>query len=130
MRVYVAATVGDLERLDEDGSFTPVEVYALSAALTSSDPTVSEEEWEYHLTYVAADASLELDHVDPRRVVIVAETDALAMSGDDPARVAWEGDLSIDQVVAFLVDVAPDGEGIDYDDDLAWFATQELSDLI
>lgn len=77
------------------------------------------EESEYVALMTAADASAELVAGLPdgrrRRVVVVVETPA----ADDPVR--WR------DVVAVHVDTQDDA---DADDDLAWWATQEIGDLI
>jgi hypothetical protein len=77
------------------------------------------EESEYVALMTAADASAELVAGLPagqrRRVVVVAETPA----DDGPVR--WR------DVVAVHVDTDDDA---DADDDLAWWATQEIGDLL
>jgi glycine cleavage system regulatory protein len=86
------------------------------------DPVVAEdegEETEYAALMTAADASAELLAGLPdgrrRRVVVVVET----ASAEGPAR--WR------VVVAVHVDSEDDA---DADDDLAWWATQEIGDLL
>jgi len=77
------------------------------------------EESEYVALMTAADASAELVAGLPdgrrRRVVVVAESSA----ADGPVR--WR------DVVAVHVDTEDDA---DADDDLAWWATQEIGDLL
>lgn len=77
------------------------------------------EESEYAALMTAADASAELVAGLPDgqrlRVVVVAETGA----ADAPVR--WR------DVVAVHVDTEDDA---DPDDDLAWWATQEIGDLV
>lgn len=86
------------------------------------DPVVAEddaEETEYAALMTAADASAELLAGLPdgqrRRVVVVAETTTAA------AAVTWR------DVVAVHAD---DHDDADPDDDLAWWATQEVDDLL
>ena len=86
------------------------------------DPVLAEddsEETEYAALMTAADASAELLAGLPdgrrRRVVVVVET----ASADAPVR--WR------DVVAVHVD---DRDDADPDDDLAWWATQEIGDLL
>jgi hypothetical protein len=88
----------------------------------SSDPVVAAddgEESEYAALMSAADASAELVAGLPdgqrRRVVVVVES----ASAEAPA--TWR------DVVAVHVD---DRDDADPDDDLAWWATQEIGDLI
>jgi hypothetical protein len=77
------------------------------------------EESEYGALMTAADASAELVAGLPdgqrRRVVVVAETSAA------DGAVRWR------DVVAVHVDTEDDA---DADDDLAWWATQEIGDLV
>ncbi|MCW2738907.1 hypothetical protein [Nocardioides sp.] len=77
------------------------------------------EEAEYAALMTAADASAELLSGLPdgrrRRVVVVVET------ADDRTPVAWR------HVVAVHVDSHDDA---DPDDDLAWWASQEVGDLL
>lgn len=87
-----------------------------------SDPVVAAddgEESEYAALMTAADASAELVAGLPdgqrRRVVVVVET------APDEGSASWR------DVVAVHVD---DRDDADPDDDLAWWATQEIGDLI
>ncbi|MDR7252672.1 hypothetical protein J2X46_001648 [Nocardioides sp. BE266] len=86
------------------------------------DPVVADddgEETEYAALMTAADASAELLAGLPdgrrRRVVVVAET------------ATAEGPITWRDVVAVHVD---DRDDADPDDDLAWWATQEIGDLL
>jgi len=86
------------------------------------DPVVAEddgEETEYAALMTAADVSAELLAGLPdgrrRRVVVVAET------ATEGSPVTWR------DVVAVHVDSRDDA---DADDDLAWWATQEIGDLV
>ncbi|GAA5124253.1 hypothetical protein GCM10023339_45470 [Alloalcanivorax gelatiniphagus] len=90
------------------------------------DPVVADddgEETEYAALMTAADASAELVAGLPdghrRRVVVVVESDARSGASEGPA--AWR------DVVAVHVDSDDDA---DPDDDLAWWATQEVGDLV
>jgi hypothetical protein len=110
IRRYLPTT---LPRLAEDWQGDGPQVLA---------PVVAEddgEETEYAALMTAADASAELLAGLPdgrrRRVVVVAET----ASAEGP--VAWR------DVVAVHVDSHDDA---DPDDDLAWWATQEIGDLL
>ena len=88
----------------------------------ASDPVVAAddgEESEYAALMTAADASAELVAGLPdgqrRRVVVVVES------------AAAEGPTSWREVVAVHVD---DRDDADPDDDLAWWAAQEIDDLL
>jgi hypothetical protein len=78
-------------------------------------PPDDDEESEYAALMAAADASAELIGGSGRRVVVVAE-------------VVSEGrPIPLRRVVAAHADV---DDFTDPDDDLAWFATQEIRDLV
>lgn len=107
-RVYVAA------------SLTSLREYA-AAGLVPAGPdrvvaAAEDEDSEYAALMTAADLSADAQPPGSRRVVLVAET-----AGDPDADLSWE------DVVALHADEAPDA---DPDDDLAWYATQELDDLL
>ncbi|MCP3422757.1 DUF6912 family protein [Nocardioides pinisoli] len=109
-RRYLPST---LPRLAEDWAADGPRV--VDAVLAADDG----EESEYAALMSAADASAELVAALPdgarRRVVVVAETS----TADAPVR--WR------DVVAVHVDTEDDA---DADDDLAWWATQEVGDLV
>ena len=93
-----------------------------AAGPDASDPVVAAddgEESEYAALMTAADASAELLAGLPdgqrRRVVVVVES------------ASAEGPTSWREVVAVHVD---DRDDADPDDDLAWWATQEIGDLL
>ena len=103
-----------------------------------------EEEAEYAVLLVAAEASLELLRGDPaaprRRVVVAGEVDAALVRPGTGAAVVVPAALRLDQVHAVLVDDAAAGavvrraldgrtpvpDGLD----LQWFAIQELAVLL
>ncbi|WP_295661982.1 DUF6912 family protein [uncultured Nocardioides sp.] len=74
-----------------------------------------DEEAEYAALMTAADLSADLLAGSGRRCVVVAET------GDPDGELLWR------QVVAVHVDTEDDA---DPDDDLAWFAVQEVPHLV
>lgn len=93
-----------------------------SVGPSTADAVVPEgdgEEEEYAALMTAADTSAELvaglRDGQRRRVVVVAETSS------DAGAVSWR------EVVAVHVD---DHDDADPDDDLAWWATQEIGDLL
>lgn len=109
-RRYLPSTLPRLaEQWDGDGP------EVVDAVLAADDG----EESEYAALMTAADASAELVAGLPdgrrRRVVVVVETTT------DDAPVAWR------DVVAVHVDTHDDA---DPDDDLAWWASQEIGDLL
>lgn len=111
-RVYVPATVEQLGRWYAAGA-VPSE--ALEEAFEAPDDT---EEGEYAALMSAADASLEtLGSAGGRRVVVVVSSSSFAPVG-------WS------EVVAVHADAVDRPAGADRDEDLAWFATQEVPDLL
>lgn len=107
VRVYVPTTLAGLATYVDRG-----------AVPGSVDRVVAEgedEESEYAALMTAADASAEMLGGPGRRVVVVAEPQAA------------EGEVPMRLVVAVHVDAEDDA---DPDDDLAWYATQEIPDLL
>jgi hypothetical protein len=114
MRLYVPATLELLGRWSSAGE-VPVADPGLRAAFEAPDDS---EEAEYAALMSAADASAELLAGPGRRVVLVVE----ARSDETPARTRdWH---------AVHADVADRPAGADPDEDLGWFATQEIPDLV
>ena len=107
VRVYLPLTLPDLAAHHASGQI-PETVDHFTA-------DAEDEESEYAALMSAADASAELLGGAGRRVVAVAEV-------PQPA-----GQIPMSLVVAVHVDVA---DFTDPDDDLAWFATQEIPDLV
>ena len=114
-RVYVPATLALLAELAEGGLPASVERYV------AEDES---EEAEYDALMAAAAESRSLLAGPGRRVVVVAE---LA----DP-----DGPVPLDRVVAVHADDPDDRSDPDHpreageDDDLGWYATQEIPDLL
>ncbi len=117
MRLYLPATLEGLGALHGDGTIG-----------VGDDVVVAEgdsEEQEYDALMTAAESAAGLAASLPpgerRRVVVVAEVAGSAL----PTRV------TLADVVAVHLDPddVPD-EGADPDDDLGWYATQEIPDLL
>ena len=107
VRVYVPGTIADLAAWSASG-----EVPAEAERFVAPDDT---EDGEYAALVEAAAASAGLLRGPGRRVVLVAEV-------ADP-----DAEVPMTEVVAVHVDSREDP---DPDDDLAWFATQELPQLL
>jgi len=115
VRIYLPTTVARLAEEHAEGSFTVTDdVVALE---TDGD----DEEAEYDALMTAADASAALLDGPGRRVVVVAELDQEPETG-------WT--VPLKRVVAVHADPEDRPVGADPDDDLAWFATQEIPHLI
>lgn len=107
VRVYVPLTLTDLAELDASGVVPELVDRFVAEA--------EDEESEYAALMSAADASAELLGKVGRRVVVVAEVPDV------------EGPIPMSLVVAVHADLA---DFTDPDEDLAWFATQEIPDLL
>ena len=107
MRVYLSLTFELLAAFDAAGS-----VSGDVARFVADDAS---EEAEYAALMSAAAASAELSPGPGRRVVLAA--DVVELAGDVP-RQMW---------AAVHVDTDDDA---DVDDDLAWYATQEIPELL
>ncbi len=84
-----------------------------------------DEESEYAALMTAADLSAGAQPAGARRVVVVAEPPA-----GSPAAVEGDGELPWRTVVAVHADAEERAADADPDDDLAWFATQEVAALL
>ncbi|MEI2712376.1 MAG: hypothetical protein V9G04_03530 [Nocardioides sp.] len=106
MRVYIATTLPELAVWHAQGL-----VPADGVRFVAPDES---EEGEYAALEAAAEASSELLGGLGRRVVVVAET------ADEDAEVPWS---RVEAVHAGAVDD-------DHREDLGWYATQEIADLV
>jgi len=109
-RVYVPATRALLAGWHTAGQ-VPAE--AIAEAFEAPDET---EEGEYAALMSAADVSAEMLSGPGRRVVVVLDADYAPADWSD--------------VVAVHADPADRPAGADPDEDLAWFTTQEVPDLL
>ena len=107
MRAYLPSTLELLARHDAEG-----EVPVGADPITAEDES---DEAEYAALMTAADASAALLDGPGRRVVLVAEVPDGATS------------VPVRLVASVHVDTDDDA---DPDDDLAWYATQEIPDLL
>ena len=109
-RVYVPATLDLLARFVEDGE--------VPAAVERVVADAADEESEYAALMSAADASAALLGGGGRRVVVVAEV-------TDPAAA-----VPLTQVVAVHADTEDRPVDADPDEDLGWYASQEIDQLL
>ena len=152
VRVYLPLTLeglADLERTGASGP-APLGVHAVTPALREAWPDADDDELEYAALTAAAQDSLDLPTERPLRVVVALDVSAVddARDPDDPtaATVAYEvprrrvAAVHVDTVSAEpMVAEARAARGTPaYDElrercldhDLAWYATQEIGDLL
>jgi len=151
MRVYLPATtaiLADLARTGELGP-APLRGYAVTEAVRKAYDESDEEELEYWATCLAAEDSLRLLAAGaadtgptaapfaPRRVVIAAElADGLLTAAAEPlGAVSLADPVPLTRVAAFHLDdpaftVDPDDPEGAADQELLWYAAQELGDLL
>ncbi len=136
MRVYVPATLDRLRSwYDSSVLESPVAAYAATESVRRTIPDLGDDETEYAIVSAAAEASRQLltedFHREGRRVVVVAEMPYASVEedADHPGAVTVVAPIEREQISAVLADgqaVALTG----HLDDLSWFATQEIPQLL
>jgi hypothetical protein len=137
VRVYLAATYPILRVLASEGHVDgPLDGFTASAELRRELGDVADEELEYALTLAAAEASAALIGVDGasrgRRFVLVADVDDVLATADraTPGAVLLDGGVSLSEIEAILADDHDIAVHEGISDELGWFATQEIGDLL
>jgi hypothetical protein len=134
-RVYVPLTSATLSALVAEGRLAgPLRAHAVTEALRAEWPEADEESWEYAALMAAAATSATARGSDEvaRRYVVAADVPAVSpVPGEDPTLVDVAADVVWKNVASAHVDTTDWGPGgPDEDDDLAWFATQEIRYLV
>ena len=158
-RVYVPSSMTGLRDLvTADGiGPAPFVAHAVTDALRAAYDDGNDEVWEYAAAAAASRASLALisEHDEPRRVVVAVEaaTVRAAEGADDPTLVSVEEVVPFRRIESVLVDLPEAGDDVRVaaasmlaadqgdeeaeaaveralDHELAWFATQEIGDLL
>jgi hypothetical protein len=132
VRAYVPATLPLLARWWLAGAVAAEVAFAVTPAVREAYAGADTEELEYAALTEAARASLALLAADPtaprRRVVLAVDAPGLAdEAGAGPAAVRMAGDLTFDAVAAVHIDDVTAGAG---GEELLWYATQEIPDLL
>ena len=121
VRVYIPLDRGGLERLAPSGVIRPGRAYAVTPGLRAAYATDDIEELEYAAMLRAAAASTD---GDGRRIVVAADVESVASADEAGAGVVvLAAAVPLSAVVSFHV-------GDDPEDELAWYATQELDQLV
>lgn len=157
-RVYVATSWRGLRGLVTADGLGPAPFFghAVTDALRAAYPEGGEEEWEYAATAAAARTCVGLldDEDPPRRVVVAVDADTVTPARDDDPTLVEVGEVvPFRRVAAVLVDTDdaagdvaaarrawpaatagdPDAEAVldrCLDHELAWYAVQEVGDLL
>lgn len=137
VRVYVPLTSAGLAALVADGRLSgPFRAHAVTKALVSEWPDGDDEDWEYAALSAAAASSWAARGADesPRRIVVAADVPSVDeaavtdLDEDDLTLVDVAADVPWKNIASAHVDTS-DYDG-DSDTDLAWYATQEIRDLV
>ena len=137
-RVYVPLTSSGLARLVAEGRLDgPLRAHAVTDALREAWGEGGDQEgWEYAALMAAAATSGRLRGSGdaPRRYVVAADVPSFEpVPGGDPTLVDVAADVPWRNVASAHVDTADRRPGADPDaddEDLAWFATQEIAHLL
>jgi hypothetical protein len=131
VRVYLPVTSTQLAALVAEGRLPgPVRAHAVTPALRDAWPEADEESWEYAaLMAAAATSAASRGPGDRRRRMVVAADVASVepVDDEDVTLVEVAADVAWRDVAAAHVDTADDAGD---DEDLAWFATQEIAELV
>lgn len=132
-RVYLPVAADQLAALVADGSLPgPLRAYAVTEGLRRewpADLVVDTDDLEYAALMAAADAARVLaEATDGRRRVLAADADAAPdPDGGHPAAVVVAAGLDRARVASAHIDLEPVE---DPDEDLAWFAPEEIPGLV
>jgi hypothetical protein len=132
MRVYIPATLPMLARWHAAGRIDAETGHAVTLRLRQTHGVDDVEQLEYTALTDAASASLRLLAAEPtaprRRVVVAVDVTAAALDASAAASaVRLDGDgIPFDAVASVHVD----GDDATEDDDLLWYATQEVPGLV
>jgi hypothetical protein len=156
-RVYVPTTFTGLRDLMTAAGIgpAPFEAHAVTDAVRRELPDASEEEWEHAAATAAARDSLELlaDEDPPRRVVLAVDVETVLPAADGLSVVEVADVVPLAKVAAVLADDPAAGPLVEaarlalpaaatgdadavaavercLDEELGWYAAQEIVDLL
>lgn len=132
VRVYVPLTSAGLAELVDQGRLTgPRTAHAVTDALRAAWPDTDEESWEYAAMLAAGEESWQLrtDQDRPRRLVLAADVPEVSVGGEELTAVRLSADIPLKRVASVHLDTEDVVGEPDFDEDLAWFAVQEIAHL-
>lgn len=140
VRIYLPTTATGLAALVEQGRLAgPLRAHAVTEGLRREWSDGDDEGWEYAALMAAAadSASLRAAAERPRRYVVAADVPEVCVApvagpqAEDVTLVEVSADVVWKNVAAAHVDTEDwAGDAPDPDEDLAWFATQEIRHLV
>lgn len=120
MRAYLPITHKDLEAFMADKSLEVEELYAPTIHFVVENPDCDEEELEYLLSVAAGEEALELRLSENAPGIVIALEIEKEHIGEHMAQsISVKSPLQWDQVQCALL-------AFQGDDELVWFATQEI----
>jgi hypothetical protein len=120
MRAYLPISYKDLEIFLAEKSFEADELYAPTIHFVVENPDCDEEELEYLLSVAASEEALELRLTEKAPGIVVAFEIEKEQIGELRAQsITLVSSLQWDQVQCVLL-------SFQGDDELVWFATQEI----
>jgi hypothetical protein len=135
VRVYLAATTAALRTLADRGEAIGWDGFAATSALHHELGDLADDDLEFALSVAAGEASAAMVGSGSnrgRRFVVVADlpgADVVAID-DPPGAVRVDGAVSLSQVDALLADPHDIAVHEGVSDDLSWYATQEIGELL
>jgi len=120
MRAYLPITHKDLESFLTDRTLETDELYAPTIHFVVENPDYDEEELEYLLSVAAGEEALELRQSEKAPGIVVAfEIEREQIAEQYAQSITLTSPLQWDQVQCVLL-------AFQGDDELVWFATQEI----
>lgn len=121
MRAYLAVTIEDLSALLEKGSFPFRTSFILTTAFAQANPELDEEELEFELSWIAAQASrTEGNPSQTLGFVLAVDLENTQIGETVREQVSLLSEIKWLQVESVLVSESADPE-------LTWYASQELA---
>ena len=121
MRAYLAVTTDELSALSEKGSFPFRTAFILTTAFAQSNPELDDEELEFELSWIAAQASRGEGESQQSLGFVLAVDLANDQMGDTVGeQVQLLSEITWSQIESILVSESEEPE-------LTWYASQEIA---
>lgn len=135
VRVYVPLSGSELAELAAEGRLAgPRVVHAVTEELRSAWPEAEQDDWEWAAMLAAGEDSWARRTATdrPRRTVVAADVAEVSElpEAESATAVRITADLVLKRVASVHVDTQNVTGTPDFEEDLAWFAVQELPHLL